>query len=271
MRLLVIAHGGVDDHVCARGLELRREDQPVGLVDLPWAQNLSGAPELASRGHDGGARAAHAEHFGDPGRRQRSKPRGRERRSGLGDDLAGTDVAAPRPNVIPGVGTALNFDVVVIVDNILDGDDSICAVRDDAAGGDSHRLPRLERAGGGSSGRNPLHDGQATRRVDRTNRKAVHRRARERRQVDGGAGALCEHAASGGFDRNRLRRQGSSMGEDQLLRLADRQETRHGPHKLAAWQTNWWRAATGSTRSSGAGACPKSGSPTTPSSAVASH
>ena len=77
-----------------------------------------------------------------------------------------------------------NFNLVVMLDNILDGYDGVRTIGDDTPRRDLHRLTRLERAAGRPTRRDPLDDRKRAGKIDRAHRKAVHRRARERRQVD---------------------------------------------------------------------------------------
>ena len=91
-----------------------------------------------------------------------------------------------------------------MLDNVLDGDDGIRAVGDDAAGRDGHRLARAECARSRPPGGDVLDDGQRSGHVGDANDESVHRRARERRQVDDGADVLRRHAAGGTLDRHDL-------------------------------------------------------------------
>ena len=73
--------------------------------------------------------------------------------------------------------------------------DSVGAVRDDTSGRDPHRLAGRERPRRGHPGGDPEDDRQRSRRVRRADGVAVHRRARERRQVDHRGRRRSEHAA----------------------------------------------------------------------------
>ena len=77
-------------------------------------------------------------------------------------------------------------------------------------------------------GCDPKRDGQASRAVGGAERETVHRRAVERRQVNGGAARLGEHPPARVLDRDGLGGQGLDAGEDQPLGLLDRDEFRVG-------------------------------------------
>ena len=117
-------------------------------------------------------------------------------------------------------------DCVVLLDNMLDRDDGIGALGDDAARRDSHRLAGLERPLGRPAGRDPEDDRQRPGRVRRADGEAVHRRARERRQVDARARVLGEHAARGLGERHRLGLERPDAREHQRERLLDREQRR---------------------------------------------
>ena len=104
-------------------------------------------------------------------------------------------------------------------DNILDGDDGIGALGNGAAGRDPHRLSALQGSRHRPAGSDPRHHGEPARRVGRPHGVAVHRRARERRQIDGRPGGLGQYAAGGGFQPDRLGRKWPSVFEDQALGL----------------------------------------------------
>src|SRR5439155_22388084 len=94
------------------------------------------------------------------------------------------DVAAPRPDVGPALPRSADFDLVVIIDNILDGHDGIGALWDDPAGGDPHRRPATQWRCRRLSGSDARRDPKPPRRVGGPDGVAVHRGARERRQVE---------------------------------------------------------------------------------------
>ena len=94
------------------------------------------------------------------------------------------------------------------------GDDGIGSLGDDASRRDPHRLPGFERAGRGRAGGDPEDDGQPPGRLFRSEREAVHRGARERRQIDDGVRSLREVPARGLLDRDPFRRQRPNPRQD---------------------------------------------------------
>jgi hypothetical protein len=106
-----------------------------------------------------------------------------------------------------------------MLDNILDGDDGVGILGNDAAGRDRHRLARCERAPCGPPRGDLRHDGQRAGEVSSTNGEAVHRRAAERGQVDKRLRSLRRDAARGLLDRHSLTREHVRTGEHERLRL----------------------------------------------------
>jgi len=227
MRDLVVADGlhQLDDRT--GGLELGRQDQPVRLIDLARGERFARTAQLGSRWQNGGARPACAPNLWNPGGPQGPEPRGCEHRARLDDALARLDVAAARPDVVAALHGDVDFDLVVMLDNILDRHDGIGAVGDDPAGGNSHCLSRLERRACGLAGRNPRVDAKASRRVGSPDGVTVHRGARERRQIDLRPGRLSEDAAGRVFKRHGLGRERPGAREDQALRFGKREQIRH--------------------------------------------
>ena len=142
MRSLVVGHRGRTRDLGARRLQLSREDQPVRFVDLAAPQRLAGRPELGSRRDHGGPRPREAIDLRDSRRCERAEPSRVQTRSARDHDVAGMRIAAARTNVGAGSNGLGNLHVVVMLDNILDGDDGIGALGDDAARRDRHRLSR---------------------------------------------------------------------------------------------------------------------------------
>jgi len=212
----------VELDVAARGGDRGREHRPVRLVDLAGGERFPRPRELGPRREHGDPRTACAVDLGHARRGKRPDGGGAEPHSGRDDDLARTQVAAAWANVRTRLRSLVNDNVVVMMDNILDGDDGIGARGDDAAGRDAHRLARTERPRRGSAGGDVFDDGKASRQVRCTHRESVHRRALERRQVDERASVFAEHAAGGLGDRHRLQRQRPDSLQDTLLGL------RHG-------------------------------------------
>jgi hypothetical protein len=213
--------------VGSRGRQLRREDDAVGLVDLPWLELLSGRAELRARRQDGGARAARARdlrHACSCQRAQLSRP---EPLAGGDDDVATTCIASPGAHGCTRLDTLIDCHGVVTVDNILDGNDGVGARRHGRAGRDSHRLAATESTRRGPTGRDPKHDRQFARRVLRAHGEAVHRRAVERRQVDRRDRGLGQHAPPSLVQRDALGGERAHPLEHEPQRLLHREQFGH--------------------------------------------
>ena len=176
-------------------------------------------------------RRAHSD-LGDAGRCERADLRGAEHRAGLEQGVAGADVASDRPHVRSGSNGIRDLDLVVCLDNKLDRHDRVGALRHGAPGRDLHRLAGRERAVGGQAGGDPEHDRQAARQVAGADREAVHRRARERRQIDASGDVLREHAARRGGDRDALRVERAGAGEHAREGVVDGEQRWHRAHTL---------------------------------------
>ena len=186
--------------VLTTGTELRRPGERLGPGDV-WA-----------------ARAADAGHAG---RGERPDVRRGQAHAASHDHVARTNIAAARAHVRARLGYLPNVDAVVMGDNILDGDDGIRAVGNGAAGRDRNRLAGAERRIRRAPGRCMRDDGARAGAVGCAHRVAVHRRARERRQVDHRAGVLGEHAPERLRQRDALRRQLPRPLEHEPLGLVD--------------------------------------------------
>ena len=189
---------------------------------MPGGQRLAGPAKLRPGRHEGGPRAPRAHDRRGAGCGERADLSRPEPYSGVGDHVSGANVAAAWAEVRTHCDRLENLHFVVMIDNILDGDDGIGAVRDDGAGGDRRRLPGPQFTSRRPPGRDPLDDREDRGRVDRAEREAVHRRAREGRQVDRGDRALRQHASGGLLERHALARERLCAGEDALERLVDR-------------------------------------------------
>ena len=227
-RLLVVLHGRepLDDRA-GRG-ELGRERERVRLVDLAGAERLSRRAELGSRReHDRPRPASAAER-----RRTRSGERADLRRpeddAGSDDDVAGAHVAGARPHVLPLPERCVDDDPVVNLVNNLDRRHRVGSLRDDAAGRDPDRLAARESSFRRPPGRRPRDDGELPGDVRGPDGVPVHRRARERRQVDGRPCRLGEHTSRRLGERNLLRRKRDDARQDRLQRFVPRQEALHG-------------------------------------------
>jgi glycosyltransferase involved in cell wall biosynthesis len=207
--------------------ELRGEDQPVRLVDLARPERLARAAKLGSRRQHGGPRDHTADDLGNARRRQRADMRGPEPYPGWNNLASGTQVTAARTNVRASSNTRSNLDGVVMLDNILDGDDGIRSVGHDSSCRDPHRLPRLQRARSRATRGDAEDDRQRAGRVPRTHREPVHRGARKRGQIDECVRGFAEHAPGRLLQRDALRPERLRALEDEALRLLDRQELGH--------------------------------------------
>ena len=227
VRILVVGDSRQALDGSARRPELSVEDQPVGLVDLTRRERLARPAKLGSRCQHGGARHRPARHLGHARGRERPELCRPEPRA-CGDDLVpGVQVAALRPHVRTWLSRLADLHCVFIIDNILEGDDGIRALRDDAAGGDPHRLTGLQRLRRRPARGDPKDHRQHPRRVRRAHGEPVHRAARERRQVDHRARRLGEHAARRPLERDRLRRQRRGALEHEALGFLESQELGH--------------------------------------------
>jgi dolichol-phosphate mannosyltransferase len=150
-----------------------------------------------------------------------------EPRSHSDDGLSSAKVATARANIGAGRDTVRNLNAVVMVDNILDGDDGIGPLGNNASGRDRHRLTRTELPRRGSTRRNAEDNRQLARRVGDPDREPVHRGARERGQVDEPSRSLGEHSSTGRLERNLLGRKRLNALEDKPLRLVNRRKLGH--------------------------------------------
>ena len=218
---LVVGDRRLDQHLGPCGGQRGTEHEAVRLVDLTWTELFAGIDELAARGEHGDARATRAPQLGDTGGRGRRQTRGSEPDAGASNHLPDRDVAAPRTDVRSRLGSPRDLDFVFTTDNMLDRDDGICVLRHDRSRGDGHsgagvelpveRLPR---------GRVPA-DPQPSGQIGRAHRKSVHRRTRERRQVDFRLHVLRADAAGGLDNRNSLYRQPTDAAQHPLMRLLE--------------------------------------------------
>ncbi len=209
-------------HLRPRGDEATGQHRRVGLVDLPGPERLAGPPQLRPRGQDRRARPAGAHDPRDPGRPERAESRRGQPLARREHEVAGTNVEARLADVRAMLDGRSDLDLVVAFDNVLDRDDRIRAVRDDAARRDPEGLALAQRPACGSPRGHPLGDGQRAGRVCGAEREAVHRRGREGRQVDDGPEVLGGEAAGSVAQLDRLRRQRGRATEHEALGLVDR-------------------------------------------------
>ena len=185
MRSVVVGDGRQDLDVAAGGGERSGEQQAVRLVHLAGAERLARTPELRSRRQHRDARPPRADDLLQAGRRQCADLRRPDPDAAENDRAARRNVAAAGSDVVSFANVICNLDLVAFFDNVLDRHDGVGAVGNDAPGGDPHGLTRLERPWRGHAGCDLRDDRQPPGSVRRAKRKAVHRRARERRQIDG--------------------------------------------------------------------------------------
>ena len=215
-------------HLRPRGDEAAGQHRRVGLVDLPGAEWLAGAPQLRPRGQDRRARPAGARDPRDPGRPECAESRRGEPLARREHEVAGTNVEARSRTCAPRSTAAPISISLSRLDNVLDRDDRIRAVRDDAARRDPEGLALAQRSTRGPSGGHPLRDGQRAGRVRGPEREAVHRRGREGREVDDGMEIFRGEAAGGVAQLDRLRRKRCHTTEHEALGLLDRGQGGHG-------------------------------------------
>ena len=227
MGVLVVRDAAQPLDRCPGGRELSLDEDAVRVVDLSWLERLARTAELAPGCEHGGPRPPRDPNLGDAGSRQSRHLRRTEAGTGLDHDLSLSQVAAGGPDARTPRNGFWHFDRVVMIDNILERDDGISSVGDDASSRDPHRLARLEAALRRASRSDPETHGQRPRGVLGAQREPVHRRAVERRQVDRGRCRFRQHAADCSFDRHRLVRKPNDALEHELLRLFDRHEISH--------------------------------------------
>ena len=110
---------------------------------------------------------------------------------------------------------------IVVNGHDLDRRDRVRALGNDASGRDLHRLALGQRALGRVAGGDPPHECEHAGHVRRADGIAVHRRAREWREIDLGASGLCGDPARGLGERDRLGGEQPAAREHQSLRLVD--------------------------------------------------
>jgi hypothetical protein len=156
---------------------------------------------------------------GDAGRRKRTELRCTETHARRDDDITSSSIATARANVRAHLYRLANFNLVVTVDNILEGEDGVGSFGDDAAGRDLHRLALHECTRRWTACGDPLNHGQRAGQVGSVHGEPVHRRARERGQVDERADGLGRDAAHRFPDGHVLCAEHLRPGEHERLRL----------------------------------------------------
>jgi hypothetical protein len=170
--------------------------------------------------------------LGDPGRAHRCECERYDLgacRQHLGPAL---HVAPRKAHVIALVDVALEGDDTVVLAHALDRDDGIGSVGDHSAGRDSGRGSRWERRRV-VAGRSAEGDRERRAGVASAYRVAVHRRAREGRQIERSPHRLGEHPADDrGSRHDALGLQGSARREQQGTGLIGLEERRRGHDQL---------------------------------------
>jgi len=218
---LVVGDRRLELDVGADGGERGREHEPVRLVDLTSGERPARRDELAARREDRDTRPAAALDLHDAGGREGAELRGAEADAGRDDLVAASHVAAARADVRARFHGLRDLHSVVILDNILDGDDGIRARGDDGAGRDLDRLAGTELEQGRPASRRAAGDGERAGHVGGANGEAVHRRARERRQVDSCTRTGRRHSPVRRGERNELGLGRRHAREHEHLRLLD--------------------------------------------------
>ena len=206
----------------------RGEHDAVRLVDLARGEGLARPPELRPGRHDRDARPGSAVRMRHTRGSEGRQPRGRHGRAREQYRSARADVASQRPHVVSFGDGTWNAHRAVLLAHVLDRDDGVGALGDDPARGDPHCLPGRQRARRRAPGRDAGDDRERARRVGRPQREAVHRRAREARQVDGREGVLRQHPSRSILERHRLRRERPDALQHAGERVLDGQEAGHG-------------------------------------------
>src|SRR5436190_12173905 len=114
--------------VRAGGGERGREQHTVRFVDLARTQRLAGSPQLRSGRQDGDTRTSGAHDPSHTRSGKRADLRRVQASAAYHHHVARGHVTRARTDVVIMANSRGNLDVVVIVDNILDGYDSVGSV-----------------------------------------------------------------------------------------------------------------------------------------------
>jgi hypothetical protein len=210
------------------GAEERLQHEAVRLVDLTGGKRFARAAELGARGHDRDTGPNGAAWMGYPGRGEARESRRRERRPGAENGRARVHVPSQRPHVRARLDVTGHDDRAVLLRHDLDRHDRVGALGDDSTGRDRHRLAALEWPRRRTAGGDAIDDRERARRVGGAEGEAVHRGAREARQVDGRERVLGQHAPGRGFESHGLRRQRACPRQHKREGILDGQGSRHG-------------------------------------------
>jgi glycosyltransferase involved in cell wall biosynthesis len=229
MRWLVVGDGRKHVDVAPDGGERGRKQDAVRLVDLTRAEGRPGPAQLGPGCEHGDARTSPTRDPVEPRSRDGPDLRSAKAPAASHNHIACPHVAATWANVVAKGNSIVDLHAVVMIDNILEGDDGICAVRHDASSCDPHRLPGPELAWSRHSRGDSRHDRQTPRRVGRPDRETVHRRARKGGQIDHSPDVLRDNAAEKVGGRHHFRLKGLRPFEHAGKRLFARQQLRrHG-------------------------------------------
>jgi hypothetical protein len=157
------------------------QQETVRLVDLAEPQRLARATKLGTGREHGHARAPPARDSDETGGGESAELRRAEPRAPRDDNVACSHIAPARAHARASASSFRNRHLVVMFDNILDGDDGIGALGHDASRRDRHCLARPEHTGGGTPRSDPTDHAERSRRVRGPHREPIHRRTRERR------------------------------------------------------------------------------------------
>ena len=211
----------------------RLEHDPVRLVDLARLERSPRRPQLGARDDDRDARRAGATPTRlDPAGGERAEPRRREQRARGEDRRLPRRTSPPRARMLSPLTTASAISTSSVAhDDALDGDDRVGALRHDAARRDLDRLPGRERRARRDA---PRPTGRRSRsvpgQIGRPDGVSVHRRARERRQVDERGDGLRQDPAGCATRAPPARSEAARRARERGQRLVDGQERGHAPH-----------------------------------------
>ena len=205
----------------------------IGALELWISPGPSGSP---------GARSSSPVHrtatrglapTGDGGRPRRPSPRRARpprRRVPASSTTASARMSSPAPRTFsPDGGGALGLDRRAVERDVLLGDHGGRPSRDRRAGRDPDRFAVADFEPRGRAGTGFADHLEHPARIPGQHRVAVHRRARKRRHVAGGAHVGREHTAQRGVDLHLLGRQQMEGFQNELAGSCDRDQRRRHP------------------------------------------
>ena len=189
--------GGDGKHVDvgARARQRSGDHAPIRLVDLTGLELLARVSELVTGGEDRDPWPSRTSDRCDAGGGKSADLHRAKHRAGLDDDGAGTHVAAARTDVLTGDGGLRDEQMLAAILDHLDRDDCIRSRRDGPAGRDARSRTFRQWTGRCRTGGDAKRDRQLCGCFRGADGKAVHRGARKRWQVDGGASRFAKHSA----------------------------------------------------------------------------